>query len=424
MIGIGGLRLLRDASWISVALSTPEIVRGLVFLALVPLLGPEAYGLMGLAAVVVAIATLILRDGWVTALAGRHELSEALLSSCFWALALLSAALLAPVLAGGWLLGRAFSEPVLPLIVAALAPALVAEALAIPARVWLLRSGLARSVALASGFAALVAGLAALSAALAGWWVWSLVLFNLLLAFATSVMLWLQSRWRPRRHFVWAQLRPLLAFAVKVSAGNGVVVLEQVALRSLVAAMFGTVGLGALMLARRIVELVAGATSAALGRASLIGLARDPVGSSGRRTTLLQAMGLGLVVAAPLALALALAGGPAVSWLAGPDWQQSVPLVRTSALVVLALPVNAVLAQWHYSHDRAGLELGLRLLGTGLLLAFLSLVFVAGLNGVVLAMAARAWILAGCRLYLVFWRGGALADLRGRRFRPACRPRI
>jgi len=202
-----------------------------------------------------------------------------------------------------------------------------------------------------------------------------------------------------------------------------VMVLEQIALRSLVTGIFGTAGLGALMLARRVVELVAGATSAALGRASLIGLARDAVGSAGRQRTLLQAMGLGLALAVPVALLMALAGGPAVLWLAGPDWRESVPLIELSAMLVLVLPINAVLAQWHYSHDRAGLELGLRLLGTGMLLAFLPLALVMGLSGVVLAMALRAWSMAGLRLWLIFLRPGAVASLAPERIRSACRPR-
>ena len=417
-------RLLRDASWISLALSAPEVVRGLVFLALAPLLGPEAYGVMGLAAVVIAVAVLLLRDGWATALAGRHELSNELLSSCFWALTVLAVAMLAPIAGGGWLLGRLFEDPSLPPVVAALAPAMVAEALGTPARVWLLRNDRSRDVALASATAALLAGLGAAGGALAGWGVWSLVLFNLLLSSVTTALLWRRSEWRPDRTFAWSTIRPIVAFAAKVSGGSAVIVMEQVALRSFVAAIFGTAGLGSLMLARRVVELVAGASSMALGRASLIGLARDPVGSGGRRRTLLQAMLLGLLVAAPLALALALGGETAVLRLAGPAWQESAPLLRTSALLVLILPVNAVLAQWHFGHDRAGLELALRFLGTLLLLAFLPLVFVAGLNGVVLAMAARAWTLAGCRLYLVFRRGGALGTHRGRLFRTAYRPRI
>ncbi len=417
-------RLLRDASWISVALSAPHVVRGLVFLALAPVLGPEAYGLMGLAAVIIAVAGLLLRDGWTTALLGLYDLSGALLSTCFWALALLSLALLPLTLGGGYLLGWAFSEPLLPVVVAALVPALLAEGLGVPARTWLLRNGRSRSVALASSIAAVAAGLVTVAAALADFGVWSLVLFNLVLALLTTAILSVQSRWKPGAHFAPAEMRPLLAFAFKVVAANTVMVLEQIALRSFVTGLFGTAGLGFLMFARLVVELISGATSAALGRASLIGLARDPAGSAGRRRTLVQAMGFGLMLAVPMAALLAFAGGPAVLWLAGPGWSDSAPLIETSALLVLALPLNAILAQWHYSHDRAGLELGLRFLGSALLLAFLPIVLADGLRGVVLAMAGRSWVLLLCRLTLVFWRAGGLAALGAQPVRSTSHPRV
>ncbi len=393
------------------ALSAPEIVRGLVFLALAPLLGPEAYGLMGLAAVVIAVATLLLRDGWTTAILGRHRVSDELLTTAFWTLCLLSLALLPPVLAGGWLLGRVFAEPSLPVVVAALFPALLAEGLSVPARSWLLRNRRSWIVAVASGLAAIAAGVGALLAALAGWGVWALVLFNLLLALITASVLVRWSAWRPGRHFAPAALRPVLVSATKISAGNAVIVLEQIALRGFAAGVFGTAGLGALMLARRVVEVMVGATSVALGRASLIGFARDPAGSAGRRRTLMQGIALGLLLGGPMAAMLWLFGEAAVSRLAGPEWRDGAPLVRASALLVLVLPVNAVLAQWHFSHDHAGRELSLRILGAVLLVAFLPLVFPFGLEGVVLAMAARSWILLFCRSALIFWRAGVPAAL-------------
>ena len=417
-------RLLQDASWISVALSAPQVVRGLVFLALAPLLGPEAYGLMGLAGVIVALAGLLMRDGWTTALLRMDGLSDNLLSTCFWTLALVSLAVLPLILGGGYLLGRAFSEPLLPVIIVALSPGLLAEALGVPARAWLLRNGRSRSVALGSSAAAIAAGLTAVGTALVGLGVWSLVLFNLLLPSGTAAILSMQSTWKPGAHFALREIRPIVGFTVKIVAANTVSVLEQIALRSFVTGVFGTAGLGTLMLARRIVELIAGGASMALGRASLIGLVRDPADSPGRRKTLVQAMRFGLVLAVPVAALLAIAGGPAVLWLAGPDWQQSVPLIRLSAILVLALPLNAILAQWHYSHDRAGLELGLRVLGTVLLLALLPIVFLAGLEGVVLAMAGRAWVLLLCRLTLIFGRGKALAALGAGTVRSPSHPRV
>ncbi len=399
-------RLLRDASWISVALAAPEIVRGLVFLALAPLLGPEAYGLVGLAAMVIAAATLFVRDGWVTALLARRELPDPLLSSCFWALVLLAAALTPVIIGGGRLLGQVFAEPLLPVIVAALVPALFAEALAVPARARLLHQRRSRDVAVASGIAAAIAGLGAVAAALAGWGVWSLVVFNLSLAVLASILLWLRSGWKPARQLALERIRPVVVAAAAIGSGNAILLLEQIALRSFVAAVFGTAGLGALMLMRRIVDLIAGATSMALGRASLLGIARHPVGSSDRRRTLAQASGLALLLAVPPALLLAFAGEAAVLRLAGPEWKDSGPLVEIGALLVLALPLNTVLAQWHYGHHRAGLELGLRVLGSLLLLAFLPLALVGGLTGVVLAMAGRSWLLLLCRLVLVYGRNG------------------
>jgi len=412
-------RLLRDASWISVALMAPETVRGLVFLALAPLLGPEAYGLMGLAAMVIAVATLLLRDGWVTALLARSELPDPLLSSCFRALAMFAVALIPAILGGGWLLGHIFTEPLLPVIVAALVPAVLAETVAVPARAWLLHHRRSRDVALASTIAAMFAGISAGGGALAGWGVWSLVVFNLSLSVSTSSLLYLRSGWKPGRRFASGGIRPVLAAAAGIGAGNAVLLLEQIVLRSFVAAVFGTAGLGALMLMRRVVDLIAGATSMALGRASLIGIARYPAGSSDRRRTLVQALSLGLLLAVPPALLLAVAGEAAVVWLAGPEWTDSGPLLEAGALLVLALPLNAVLAQWHYGHHRTGLELGLRILGSLLLLALLPLVLVGGLTGVVLAMAGRSWILLFCRLLLVYGTGGLPGILQRTRRAPA-----
>jgi O-antigen/teichoic acid export membrane protein len=80
-------RAAKGALWASVESWSAQFVQLLIVLVLARLVGPEAYGLMAIALVVVQLSQLLIANaGWSEALIQHQRLEPALCGTVFWML--------------------------------------------------------------------------------------------------------------------------------------------------------------------------------------------------------------------------------------------------------------------------------------------------------------------------------------------------
>jgi O-antigen/teichoic acid export membrane protein len=199
------------AIWAALETWGRQLVQLALFAVLARLLGPEMYGLVGIAlAVVSAVDVLVGRGGWSEALIQQRDLEPAHLDAIFWfalagssALALLVVAVAGPV---SDLFGDArlkgllyWLSLTLPIYGLSIVPA------ALLRREFDFAPHTARAI-----LAPLGAGAVGIPMAFWGFGLWSLVGYQLTQAVVTTAVLWWSHPWRPGFRFSFARFRQLL----------------------------------------------------------------------------------------------------------------------------------------------------------------------------------------------------------------------
>ena len=276
-----GRRALAGVLWTTVEVWGERLLQFGFFVLLSRLLGPDAYGLIGIALLINFAGEVLFAQGpWADAIGRDPCPTPERWSSLFWlllaaggTLALLAVAAAAPT---AWV----FGQPALVQVMPCLAPALPLTALGVLPSALLRRELRFAPFAARSALAGLVAGAVATAAALAGAGVWSLVLLQLVQPAVAAIVLWHAIPWRPAWHFSLAEVRPTLAFVAGGTAERLVLVADALLLRVVIGKALGPTALGHYVLATKALELLTQLLMRPVARVTLpsaIRLAADPM---------------------------------------------------------------------------------------------------------------------------------------------------
>lgn len=237
-------------------------------------LGPEVYGIAGLALLYVLFVTMIQRQGIVAAIVQRDDLSSKHLDSAFWAQISLSLMLTAlSILLSGWYAGLNKTED-LRLVIIALSSMIPLHGLTLVQDAIVRRDLDFKTLALRTNLSVIVAGLVAIAMALLGAGVWAIVVQQILSAAVGVLVLWGLSDWRPGFRFSTEALTDLLAFSVPSFLGALASFAYTQADSLLLGVLFGPAAVGLYRFAVRLVDIVTTVTSRALAGAALPELSR------------------------------------------------------------------------------------------------------------------------------------------------------
>jgi polysaccharide transporter, PST family len=336
------------------------------------LLGPEAYGLLAMALVVITFGELFVEDsGFGSALVQRKDLSKEHCDSVFWLMlgsslvAMLAFAAVAP------LAGAFYREPRVTGLIWALSATLLLGALSSVPHALLRRELRFRALA-ARGFIGIAGGGAvAVVMALEDWGVWSLAGFHLTEKILAVVCLWAAHPWRPGLNFSGRHLRELSAFSLTMIGAHALEFAERAMVRLLLGCLFGPVVLGCFEMARRIMTMMHQLWTVPTTRVALPAFAQVQVDReqakrllhSGIRMLSLIAMPgyAGAIVLAPVVLPLGL----------GDAWRPAVPYLQLLAAAGLITPVTKVQLAALRGVGMPGWSLGFELANTVFLTALI-----------------------------------------------------
>ncbi|MBV8552209.1 MAG: MOP flippase family protein [Acidobacteriaceae bacterium] len=186
------------------------------------LLGPAAYGIMGMASLPI-VFILNFRDlGTGSAIVQRLSVSSRLLSSLFWVNFSVGIAMALVVIAASPLIAAFFHTPELIPILSTLSLSFWFASCGIVPNSILIREMRFKSIALADIGSGLASYLIALGFAYSGFGVWSLVFASLTGSFTATLLYWLACPWRPSREFDAEEVKSVTSFSLHLS-GFGIV---------------------------------------------------------------------------------------------------------------------------------------------------------------------------------------------------------
>lgn len=205
---------VRQAVPWSFVMSTGQVgLSSLTLFIMAALVGPEAFGTIGLALVLIMFLQLLLQQGMGAAIVQREDLQRQHLDAAFWMVMGLAMVLVVvgALIAPWW--AAINDEPVLRDVVWAMLVLLPIRGLIVTQDAILRREMRFKALAARTNLGVVIGGVAGVAAALAGAGVWALVIQQLIMATTELIVLWTASSFRPRMHYSSAHGRDLIAFS-------------------------------------------------------------------------------------------------------------------------------------------------------------------------------------------------------------------
>lgn len=351
------------------------------------LLGPETFGVFGLALVVVAIPEVICSGALNDVLIQRRDLHRGHVNGVTWLSLALAVLFTGTIVALAPAAAALFDAPSLTPVLRVFSVALILSALAsIPAALLQrdLRFREITSVDVAGTAAAAAVGI---GVALAGGGVWSFVWMELTRRALRLIMFAAHARWAPSFTVRWRHVTDLSAYSRWVVGMRIVEQAHQSLSRGMVGYFLGPHALGLINFAFRLQEHARAILVSPLSAIAL------PVASQAQgdpamlHRALTGAIGFAALIAYPALIGAAALAPLAVPFLFGDAWNEAVILVQIALLAGLRAPTSAFFSGVLRGSGRPDLAFLLAAVG---LVAIVILVPAAAQAGVVYVAAAMA----------------------------------
>lgn len=351
--------MVSGTGWRGIAELFRFVWSALVLLLLGKLLGPVAFGLVGMTDVLVLFFNIFMEMGFETAVVQQRKLNDQSLSSLFWLNISLGLLLAVVGLLISPLLAVFYQEARVQLIFSVLCLTFILQSFSIIQRGLLIRQMDFRALAVIDMLSSLLASFLAIGVALQGGSYWSLVVLQLGRHLFTAVGYWYHSSWRPRLVFDLTDSLASIKFSGNVLLFN---ILNFVATRSdliLIGRLLGTEALGFYVMAQRLVFAPLGQILNIISATLLPVLAavqHNPA-QVGRLYT--KVMSTVFTAVAPFFVLVILLASVLVPFQLGVEWLPLVPLliiwslgglrrILSTRMGVLFLAMNRPDLQWKY----------------------------------------------------------------------------
>jgi len=331
---------VRGAIWVLLDTAGGQILSFLAFLILARLLVPEDYGILSLAAAIIAVPQILLNEGFGTALVQRDLLDDVHIGAAFWANLCLAMIFVAAAQIGApWaavITGTAMIEPVIRW----LSLSMIGTALMAIAGGLFIRDLKYSTFALRTFVANSVGALTGVAMALLGYGVWALVGMQLCTSALGVLIMWKGVRWRPTASFSWSAFRDIYHFSTRLMVGNGLRFATERADMVIIGTFLDPAALGFYFLVTRLLTTVIYITISPVDRIMLPVLTRLKDDPHRRSEAYANMIGVTSVFWIPSVAGLGVVAPLVIPLLFGHKWDAAIPLMMIMSLVCISGPLN------------------------------------------------------------------------------------
>lgn len=324
---------ISSVSWTTAAKAAQQVFQFGLSIVLMRMLGPKAFGLIGMVLVFSGFAAIFTDFGFSMALVQRRDLREEHRSTVFWVNMAVACFLTAVMFLAAGPIARFYKEPLLKSMSAWLSLTFILNAPGTVPRALLEKNLRFDVLAKIDVFTLAVSGLSAVAIAASGHGVWSLVGQQLVNATANSLALLTFGKWCPRLVWCRTALRELFRFGAELTGFNVINYWSRVSDNLLVGKFMGPDALGiysraySLMLLP-ITQVISVLAPVMFPVFSTIQDDRDRV-----RKAFLRVIRLLTFITFPMMFGLMVVARPFVLGLLGAEWAAVIPLIQILAVV-------------------------------------------------------------------------------------------
>jgi O-antigen/teichoic acid export membrane protein len=364
------------------------------------LLRPDAFGLVAMVAVIVAVLEMFKDFGLSVATVQRENLTHEDVSALFWAnvaLGVIAALLMVPLAP---LLAWFYREPALVDVTLWLAIGFVLSGLSTQHLALLRRQMRFTALAMVLMWSEIIGMVAAVIAAFAGAGYWALVLQRLVWALCLFLGAWAFCPWRPGHPAGLRQVRSLLRFGGHVTGSNLVSTFVRNLDQMLIGWYWGATPLGLYERAFKLLIVPINNLNAPLFSVAMPALSRLADQPAPYRRAYLGTVEKLNMVAMPCAALLIAVPGDVVRVVFGPQWLGATAIVAWLGVAALYHPIGYTCSWLFMTQDRTAEMFRWGLVGSALNAAFIIGGLPFGPVGVAASLAVGG---LAVRMPLLFW---------------------
>ena len=370
-------------------------------------LSPQAYGLMGMAQLVMGFIYLFKDLGMSQAVVQRRALDQRFLSSVWWLNFALSVLLAGVCWVLSPLAGMFYHEPAVPNVLRVLGLSLVlAGGCSVQSGI-LARQLQFKALAIRDIISSAIGLMIAIGMAYSGYGVWALVGASLSSTAATTVLLVLLAGWMPSFLFSWSDLRSIARFGANLSGFNLVNYFARNADNVLVGRYLGATPLGYYQLAYKLMLYPVENISQTIGRVLFPAFTKMQDDHGRFRAAYLRACAAIAFLSFPLMTGAFILADEFIRVLLGPKWVPIIPVFQILVLVGMVQSIVTTVGHIYVATGRTDLMMRWGSLFSVLVVGS----FIVGLPWGIQGVATAYAVVIACIIIPALWAAFRIIDL-------------
>jgi O-antigen/teichoic acid export membrane protein len=317
-----------------------QVVSLIVFFVLARLLAPDAFGLVALANIFLALMQTFLNQGFAQALIQTQELKPEKIDTAFWTNLGIGILLTGMSWIGADFIASLFKQPELAPILRGFSLLFFINSTSNIQQALLERNLKFKAIAIRSLVGTFVGGCVGIIMALNNFGVWSLVCQQIAQEVVGALLLWNASEWRPKFRFSHDYFREMFSFGINILGFNFLTFLNTRADDFLIGYFLGTVALGYYAISYRILGVMTQLLISTANQVALPTFSRLQFDIDKFRQAFYTATQFTSVISFPVFLGVAALAPELVILLFGKQWIPSIPVLQILAFSGIFKSVN------------------------------------------------------------------------------------
>ena len=378
-----------------------QVFSSAVFFLLARLLGPEAFGLVALASVFLALVQVFVDQGFSQALVQRKNLEPKHLDTAFWINCGSGLVLCLISIACSGLIASIFDEPALAPVIRWLSISFLFTALNSVQEALLQRNLDFKALTIRSFVSVIFGGVVGICMAIFGLGVWSLVGQQLTSALARTLTLWFVSDWRPSLSISKRHFNELLSFGLNTL---GIKLLAFINRRSddiLIGYYLGPEQLGYYTVAYRFLLISIKLISGVIGKVALPTFSKIQDQPEKIKKAFYQVTQATSIVSFPFFIGASILASEIIYLMFGEAWVSSISVMRVLSFIGIVQAIGGINGNIIVAMGKPNWSFRLGIFNSAANLVCFLLVVQYGILAVATAFVIRGYLIYPIQIYLV-----------------------
>lgn len=378
--------------WSAIERLATQLIQLMVMLFLARLLGPHAFGLIGMLAVFIAISQAFVDSGFSSALIRYTERTEIDFSTTFYFNIAISICCYAVIFCSAPYIAKFFEESQLIELARVLGLVVIINSFAIVQRAKLTITMDFKTQAKASLLSVLFSCAVAIWLAKLDYGVWALVGQTLTFTLLNVILLNVLKPWIPSTGFSKKSFNYLFGFGSKLLVAGLIDTVYKNIYQIVIGKQFSTLQVGLFTQANQLASVPAMTFTSIIQRVTYPMLSNIQNDINKFENTYLLTLRMAALVIFPLMLGLALIAGPLIIIILGPQWLPAAELLTILCFAFMLYPIHAINLNLLNVKGRSDIFLKLEVIKKSLITLMLFITIPMGIKAMCIGMVVNSYI--------------------------------